>query len=357
MFVAVALAAIAGMGSSDLVGPPTAAAAGEPEPRGGAVELFRFEEPTLDESSGLAVSARHDGIIWTHNDGGRVARVLAVDRRGRTRARVTLRGVDPYDPEALAPGRDRRGRPALYLGDIGDNLSVRRDVSVLRFAEPGRLASHRVSPEWFRLRYPDGPQDAEALLVDPRDNRVWVATKDLLRGALYRAPVRMSTRRTNVLERVAVVPGLITDGAFLPDGRFVLRSYATVYLYGAPGKLEDQAPLPDQEQGESIAVDGDRLLVGSEGRGSAVYAVPVPRSVPSAGSSADSPAPRASPQAPAAVRSTRVARPTGAAARSRFARLPGDLLQMAVVAAPVVALASVAVLARSRRRRATRHRR
>src|SRR5205823_8994231 len=87
--------------------------------------LFRLQDPALNESSGLAVSARHPGVVWTHNDGGTVADVVAVDRTGRTVATVRLGHIDPYDPEALARGLDAQGRPALFLGDLGDN-SVRR---------------------------------------------------------------------------------------------------------------------------------------------------------------------------------------------------------------------------------------
>jgi hypothetical protein len=239
--------------------------------------VFRLQDPSIDESSGLAVSLRHRGVVWTHNDGGTEARVFALDRNGRTRAIITLRGIDPFDPEALAPGRGAQGEPVLFLADIGDNRQMRSDVSVFRFAEPARVADQAVAADWFRLRYPDGAHDAEALLVDPRDGRLWIATKDLLSGGLYRAPVRMSTQGPNLLERVAEVPGLVTDGAFLPDGRFVLRSYVTAYVFRSPGKVEAEAALPPQEQGESLAIDSDALLVGSEGPGAPVYAVAVPR--------------------------------------------------------------------------------
>jgi hypothetical protein len=244
----------------------------------GATPLFTLHDPTLNESSGLARSGRHADLLWTHNDGGTVADIVGVGPRGRSVARLRLRGIDPYDPEALAPGRDGRGRPALFLGDIGDNSQRRPDVSVFRVTEPRRLGRHTRTPTWFRFRYPDGPHDAEALLVDPRDGRIWVATKSFALGSLYRAPLHPVTqdRGTNTLRRVADVPPLVTDGAFLAGGRFVLRTYTSGYLYDAPGHLVRQFTVPIQEQGESIALDGNRLLVGSEGVHSPVYALPLP---------------------------------------------------------------------------------
>jgi hypothetical protein len=243
---------------------------------GGAELVLRLHDPALVESSGLAVSQRHDGILWTHPDGGTVAQLMAVDESGDTVATLTLDGIDPYDPEALAPDGPRS--LGLWLGDIGDNLEQRPDVSVFHVSEPRRLADRTVRAQWFRFTYPDGPHDAEALLYDPTTGRLWVATKGIGGAGLYRGPTQLVTEQagTNRLERVADVPSLVTDGAFLPDGRFVLRSYTMVYLYDRPGHLVASAPLPRQPQGESVAVDGDSLLVGSEGEDSAVYRVPIP---------------------------------------------------------------------------------
>jgi hypothetical protein len=297
----------------------------------GPTVLFRLQDPALQESSGLAVSQVHDGVVWSHPDGGDVAEVMAVDGRGRTVATVRLRGVDPYDPEALASGRTSDGRPALFLGDIGDNRARRPDISVFRFAEPRRLADQTVARTWWKLAYPDGPKDAEALLVDPRDGRIWIATKDVFGGGLYRAPLRLRTDRVNALERVGDVPGLVTDGAFLPGGRFVLRSYTMSYLYDGPDRLRARSVLPDQEQGESLAVDGDRLLVGSEGTKSAVYSVPLPGGDRSPEASASA---SGSASAPAAEPRNR-ARPEDGVS---WAAVGSSLLGTAVVAAALAGL-------------------
>jgi hypothetical protein len=288
--VASAVAAVAGLVLATTPAPPQV--------------VMTLTDPTLIESSGLAVSATHPGVLWTHNDGGSVAQVLAVDRHGSTVATVTLAGIDPYDPEALAPGTDGQGRPALFLGDLGDNRRGRPDVSVFRFREPTTLADATVPASWYRFTYPDGPHDAEALLVDA-DGRIMVATKEISGAALYQAPRTLATRAhgTNVLTRLTGVPALVTDGAYLPDGRFVLRTYTSVYVYDRPGHEVARAPLPPQPQGESIAADGDRLLVGSEGPRSTVLAVPIPGGPsPSASAPSSAPSPTTSPSVSAPER-------------------------------------------------------
>jgi hypothetical protein len=153
---------------------------------------------------------------------------------------------------------------------------------VYRVAEPARLRDATVPATRYRMRYADGPRNAEALLVDPRSNRLYVATKDPDGGGLYRAPARLRTDQVNLLQRVARVPPLVTDGGFAPDGRsFVLRDYQGAFVYTTPGHRVGAFPLPPQYQGESLTVTADdrAVLVGSEGLHSEVWRVPLPAPV------------------------------------------------------------------------------
>jgi hypothetical protein len=256
--------------------------------------VLTIHDPRIQESSGLVRSVRHPTLLWTHNDGGSTAEIYGINTKGRTVAQITLRGIDPYDPEALSRGVDDHG-PALFLGDIGDNGERRKNVSVFRVTEPKSLGRTTIKSTWFRFKYPDGPHDAEALLIDPRDGRLWIATKSPSIGGLYVAPRKLVTEShgTNKLHRVADVPALTTDGAFLPNGKFVLRTYSSGFLYDAPGKLREELTLPIQPQAESVALDGKRLLLGSEGPRSKVLAVPLPAGA--LGTSTPTPTPSATP--------------------------------------------------------------
>jgi hypothetical protein len=248
---------------------------------GEATVTLRLQDPRIYESSGLALSRRHQAVLWTHNDSGDDPRLYAVGAEGRTVATLTLAGVDARDWEALAAGRDDRGQPALFVGDIGDNQGLWPDVSVYRVPEPARLGDTTVPAVRYRLRYPDGAHNAEALLVNPRSNRLYVATKDVAGGGLYRAPARLRPGQVNTLRRVASVPPVVTDGAFTPDGRgFVLRDYQAAHLYRTGGRRAGSFELPLQFQGESITVaaDGRSVLAGSEGPESEVWRVPIPTS-------------------------------------------------------------------------------
>jgi hypothetical protein len=246
----------------------------------------------VTESSGLAASGRHDGVLWTVNDSGDAARIYGVGPDGRTRATLRVAGLEPRDWEALAAAEDGAGRPVLWVGDIGDNQSAReRGILVHRVVEPEELRDDVVRPTSFRLVYPDGPHDAETLLVDPRTGRLSVVTKDLIRGGIYAAPQRLDPVKPNVLERVADAPAVVTDGAYVADGRLVLRTYSTAHVYAEVGGPAVEVALPAQPQGETLAADraGGAVLVGSEGARSVVFRVPLP----------DSPKPKPLPSAPA----------------------------------------------------------
>jgi hypothetical protein len=227
-----------------------------------------FRDDRIAESSGLAVRG---GVVLTVNDSGDGPYVYEVDpRTGRTTRVVTYDDEDPDDVEALAPGGDG----ALWVGDIGDNRRWRDSIRVHRLVlgSGGGLFSASA----FDLVYPDGPHDAETLLVRPRTGRLLVVTKSWVSGGVvYEAPRHLRTGETHRLRRVATVPGLITDGAFLPAGdRVLLRTYGTAGLYTYPGfKRLAEVELPWQDQGEGIAVEGRSVYLSSEGESSEVLAV------------------------------------------------------------------------------------
>ena len=257
--------------------------------------LLRIRDERITESSGLSASRRHHGVVWTHNDSGDEARVYGVGPDGRVVAVLRLAGLVPRDWEAMAPGRGpgQGTAPSLWIGDIGDNSATRTNgILVHHVDEPAELRAQKATATSYRLRYPDGPRDAEALLVHPVTGRLLVVTKGLVGGALYEAPERLDASAPNVLRCVGEAPPVVTDGAYLPDGRLVLRTYTRAYLYAGVDDLEGSFALPEQEQGESVAAGftPGTALVGSEGTRSEVWEVGV-RVEPDTSSLTESPSP------------------------------------------------------------------
>src|SRR5690606_11714091 len=155
-----------------------------------------IEEARLTEASGLAVSARHPDVLWTHNDSGDGPRLFALTEDGTVLATYLLEGATAVDWEDLALGPGAvPGEDDLYIGDVGDNGRARPFVTVHRLREPDpRLGQEGGSGSFtefrsFHLFYPDSPHDAETLLVDPRSGDLYIVTKEKAGASIvFRAP-------------------------------------------------------------------------------------------------------------------------------------------------------------------------
>ncbi|MGD9956260.1 MAG: hypothetical protein AB7O74_02875 [Candidatus Nanopelagicales bacterium] len=233
--------------------------------------ICRMTDDRLVEISGITWSAKHDGVYWVHADSGNGPYIYALD--GTTcdvLARVRVSNIGARDLEAIGTGVDPQGRKVLWLADIGDNRDSWPEVRLHAILEPSTLVDQQVRATTYRFTYPDQPHNAEAILVSPTKAEVWVVTKQLARGAVYRVP--LSTSGVATAKRVAEVGGLVTDAAMAPDGsRYVIRDYLAAQLYAAPVSAASIAAgarltLPDQPQGEAISFtrDGRSLVVASE---------------------------------------------------------------------------------------------
>ena len=234
---------------------------------------FRFEDVAIVESSGLVVQ---DGLFLTTNDSGDSGRVFAVDPASGRTVGVTRWADEPVDVEALAPA----GSGEVWVGDIGDNPGGRATIEVARI--PVGTGERDADPTAYSLTYPGGPRDAETLLAHPVTGRLYVASKNVFGGALYAAPERLDGSTPSRMTRLGRVLPIATDGAFFPDGRhLVLRDYGRAVVYTFPDlEVVGEVDLPEQQQGEGIAVDGEgRVFVSSEGRRAPVLEVALPTEV------------------------------------------------------------------------------
>lgn len=230
--------------------------------------VFTFADRAVTESSGLVDAG---DMVHTVNDSGSAPELFSVDVGTGETVGVTTYADAVEDVEALAPALGGE----VWVGDIGDNFE-RRDEVWLHRVTPGASTQ---APR-FGLRYPGGPRDAETLLAHPRTGRLFVVSKTVFGGVVYAAPRRLVEGEVHRLRPFARVPGLLTDGAFLPDGEHVLlRGYAAATLFTFPAfEVVGSFPLPRQRQGEGLSVGRDgRVLVSSEGVGEDVLEVGLPR--------------------------------------------------------------------------------
>ncbi|HFE43870.1 MAG TPA: hypothetical protein ENJ18_00035 [Nannocystis exedens] len=240
-------------------------------------ELAKVQDPKINEASGMVASREQEDVLWVHNDSGDGARVYAITPAGETIGSFVLDGVLALDWEDMAigpgpmPGEDGSW---LYLGDIGDNAKLRPWVSIYRIPEPnaadamgGEVTVKDV--ETFNLVYPDGPRDAESLLVDPVTGELVIVSKEDKTG-VYRLEGPLTEGGTYMLEKVEPVnvPLVITTaGDVSPLGDFVIvRTYIDAMLWLRPPgtTLSDafkgepcEVPLKLEIQGETLAIARD----------------------------------------------------------------------------------------------------
>lgn len=234
----------------------------------------------LSEASGLAISTRVPGRFWSHNDSGNPPILVGLDAKGAVTERVVLTGVSLTDWEAVAVGPCPSGS-CVYVGDIGDNWKRRQSIAIYRFAEPAAGVQSVAVTDVFRATYPDGAQNAEALLVAP-DARLYIVTKgDTGPIALYRLPSDLRAGATVTLERVGntINSGKnerITDGSMSADGQWtVLRSRSSLAFYRTAdflaGNFREHQRVDlttlGEAQGEGVALGADQVYASGEGGG------------------------------------------------------------------------------------------
>lgn len=219
----------------------------------------------LPEASGLVASGRDPARLWSHNDSGNAAELIAMGLDG------ALQGIWPVAATALDWEDVARRGDELLVGDIGDNRGVRPHVSIWVVAEPVDGPGEPLAAREIRFTYEDGPRDAEVLLVEPGTGRLLVLSKGReSEHAIYAVP-----EQGGVAVRVGEVPWVRatpyrTAGDVAPDGSAViLRGYTFGWWYPVPASgsvvdalVGEPCPFPTvpEAQGESVAFGPDGMV-------------------------------------------------------------------------------------------------
>ncbi|MDB6173352.1 MAG: hypothetical protein JWL59_2663 [Chthoniobacteraceae bacterium] len=253
-------------------------------------------DPAIKEASGLVVSSRNPGILWTHNDSS--PHLYALRKTGELVARIKVPDAAGGNFEDLAVGPGPlAGTDYLYLADIGDNRRERDSVAVFRMPEPNLQASpnskksgpgklHEVKK--IILKYPDERFNAESLLIDPLTGDLFIATKEKKRSRVYTAlKAQLESDEPVILKLVCEIRMNSASGAAISrDGhQIVLRNEDYAQMWNRPNGvsvadafrgLPTRLPVigrPKEPNGEAIAFDpsGHGYYTISEGINPPIY--------------------------------------------------------------------------------------
>lgn len=240
-----------------------------------APEQFPIANGIIDEASGLAASAALPGYLWTIQDSGQPNALYLISKDGKTIKEYNVPGTNNHDWEevTVGPGPDN-GVSYAYIADIGNNNQpVTTTNTIYRIPEitgtDGSFSQNALQKITFS--YPDGPHDAEALIVDPVTKDIFVLSKENTK--IYRLAFPQSTDGVSVAEKVGSVPGvaLTTAGSVSKDGSEILvRTYFAVY-YWKRSNGETVAQTLARSANKTLTVipesQGEAICFEHEGKG------------------------------------------------------------------------------------------
>ena len=244
----------------------------------------KLNRKLVAECSALWASVRHPGVFWTLSDSSSGAEIIPIFADGglaNGRGGVLLRGAKNYDWEAITG--DAEGN--LIIGDVGNNLSTRKELAFYIFKEPDLAAKEvtevrKVSFAWpDQASFPDPElaHDCEAMFV--ANGKIYLLTKhrrDTLTD-LWHVEIPADGQRAQ-LRKVARldVQGMVTDASVSPDGRsLMILTYRNIWVFRLPTTGEDffsgsaqfvpiNPPVKSWQVEGAAWLNAKTLLIGSE---------------------------------------------------------------------------------------------
>nr|MBC7612144.1 hypothetical protein [Pseudopedobacter sp.] len=256
---------------------------------GGFLTDQKLLESEISECSGLVVSSKNDDLMWVHNDSGDEGRVFLIDNKTKIIAKYLFK-KEVIDCEDIALYTPQSGRAQIFVGDIGDNNAQRNYISIYKFDEPSlsvksstELSVKNVTE--LKFKYPDGARDAECLMIDEKDQEIYIVSKREDSVAVYSAPLNSQPNKIITLKKRIKLffPGEkgskgITAGDISRDGKeVIIKSYINVFYWDRqPNETIPQClkrafiglPYNPEKQGEAIGFlkDGRSYYTISEGK-------------------------------------------------------------------------------------------
>lgn len=246
----------------------------------GPIAIREIKKDKFEELSGIAFSKNHPGLFYGHTDSGGEAAVYMFNSDGEELGKILLKKVENRDWEDIAVGPGPDGKSYVYIGEIGDNGAVHKEIYVFRFPEPEKLSPEsEVEVEQIKLTYPGGARDAETLMVDPISGDIYIVTKRDKKNNVYCLPANKFGEKEAILDRVGELSFTSSvAGDISSDGMQILvKSYLNIYYWERKSgqsiaQALEEAPkmllYNPEPQGEAIGfqLDGKAYYTISEKR-------------------------------------------------------------------------------------------
>ena len=240
----------------------------------------------LNEVSGIVASIQNPGYFWVHNDSGDEANLYLINSTGKHIATIKIDDATHHDWEDIAIGTPKKyGVPVLFIGDIGNNFSLRKTTIIYIIKEPKitenkTLIIEKSAPllDTLKVRYSDEARDFETLLFDPISEQLFtvskrkkipelfIITKDNTESSSYTFEKTINLPLKNLKRRDNISGGDISKSG----KRIAIKSYDYIYIWNRKNnesliefiKSPPQVIKPPfEKQSEAICWEMDQLSI------------------------------------------------------------------------------------------------
>ena len=231
-------------------------------------DLCTISDKSMNEISGIAPSLKNAGIFWVHNDSDNDAFIYGISISCSVVCVLKIENTSHTDWEDICTGKGPdSSKNYIYIGDIGDNNSVRTVKSIIRIEEPDLSNLEKVdtliysNPDVLYFTFPDAVHDCEALMIDNLKRDLILVSKRLNNEKVYCFPYPQRLSDTTELEFLCELPfgnegftsSGVTCGDISQDGTEILmKTYGSVYYYQRSQNESIKDALSKQAQQVSV---------------------------------------------------------------------------------------------------------
>lgn len=227
----------------------------------------------IQEVSGLVVL--NDSTLVAHNDSGDSSMIYLISLKGKLRSKVKLTGVKNVDFEDITSD----GNGNLYLGDIGNNSNLRKDLVIYKIPTAKLSTAKTVTPTKIIFSYPEQkafPPAKNQLYYDAEcltyyKDSLYIFTKcrtEPFDGVckVYALPTKAGTYKADLVQGIKIgkrdwYRDAVTGGAFHKEKLYLL-TYNRIITYDI--KNRRAAYLSETSlsltQKEALTVDKNGML-------------------------------------------------------------------------------------------------
>ncbi len=240
-------------------------------------QIGRITDPAMAKASGIATSRSYPGMFYVEDDKAGNSDIYLVDSTGEERAIFNVVGAAHRDwtDMGIGPGPEAKTN-YIFIADIGGSKNDSSACNIYRVPEPtiplgpGLLQTSTTPADKISYTYPDGPRDAETILIDPQSKDIYIVDKNLASNVYY-LPYPQSTDTVivakKIIEKMPVPDGPLRSGGIATNrSEILMKSYTSIYLWHiAPGESILDAllgtpvtiPITPEVRGEAMCYTPD----------------------------------------------------------------------------------------------------